>query len=321
MFFVAQPTYLKAPQSSIHGLNESCLLNSLQRQYAYRNQQMEKRYIQRVNMPNVELTQDLENYYVLLSKDITRENICYMNKFNNYSLKQVENSLIIRSTKDNFYKNISLPANIDMESDITYRVVNGGYKMIISIPKKISYQFKTNAFRFPEVFPDIFNNLRLISTEHVENSCKKKNDMLKRKILINNNLSDNEQSKDEKTEPANTQTEKQVRESVNNLEFSADSVTESPLENTSEGDDSEELDTNSQSHEIAPKDNDDTYGRLLKNYETLNRKTVFLLNKESTTDDDVDIDNTDDDNDSEVLIRVRKLRSPTLEEVVDEEFL
>lgn len=59
---------------------------------------------------------------------------------------------------------------------------------------------------------------------------------------------------------------------------------------------------------------------LLKNYETTSRKSIF---PPASSDDDMDVsDENDASEDEESIINpVQKVRSPTLEDLIDEEFL
>ncbi|CAI8510504.1 unnamed protein product [Pichia kudriavzevii] len=143
---------------SLFPLNEQYLLNDLRREY-YRQQQIEKRQRQKLNQPDVEFTQNLDEYFIILNKKLSRDNYKAMKTFEGYSIRLVDDSLIIKSKRDNFYKSVQLPENVAYGTDITYRLYDDGYKMVISIPKKKAIQIKTPAFGFP----DLFDNLRILS--------------------------------------------------------------------------------------------------------------------------------------------------------------
>ena len=404
MFFVAQPEYYRQVPHRLADLNELCLLNNLQRQYAFRQQQQEKRQIQKVNQPEMSLTQDLENYYVVLAKRVNRSNYTYMHKFNGYALKQVERSLVVRSTRDNFYKNINLPSNIDLDRDITYKILDNGYKMIVTVPKRVSYQIKTTAFGSPDILDGL--SLRLLPSacgdRLVRNGAavvgaeKASRDNRGEKVGggaescgIRIPISDGYINTEECL--LQRQREEADDEEVEDYDEYADQKEQEPLVDTTrqnaspsfplrqvggEGSEAvegevgcegegatdralqeeepEEEGTDEEDEAFAtarvpgpvssPSDvpNPDALGGeshesqlgrnvrssegpspdLLKNYTTLQRKTVFLPNTTSEMEVDEDSDEEEEEEDKmPVSIPVRRTKSPTLEEVVDEEFL
>lgn len=399
MFFV-QPEYNRRVQQQyyeqpVSELNEICLLNNLQRQYAYRQQQYEKKQIQKINQPIVEFQQDLKKYYIILTKNINKFNYQFINKFNGYSLKRVDQSLIIRSTRDNFFKNVYLPLNIENENkDFEYNVLDNGFKLVISIPKKISYQNQIKSSNFG--LPDILNSLNLLQgateicapmkTNNSADNCHSEHYIRKVPIVDgddDNFSSDQEEVEEEGEEEAKEN--KKVDDSVD-LYLCQDSGERSE---TCEGQDRCERrgqtkgedkgkreqieEQNNESREGEGKGNDreeefntnesirlsrqgvtssnvskfgdiiinDEYNNefisdfkrgskgdnkevksnsnLLKNYNTIKRNTIFMPNTvvETKNQMDIDIDNNKDKDN----IPVKRVKSPIIEEVIDEEFL
>lgn len=307
MFYVTQPDqYFRrtaaTPAATISDLNELCLLNHLQRDYIYKQQQIEKRQIQKLNAPELEFKQDIQNYYILLTKNVTRSNYHYMNKFTSYSLKQAGDCLIIRSTKDNFYKNIALPKNADLERDITYESLNNGYRVIVTIPKqKIPNQIKSSTFGLP----DFFGALNLLSDTCERTSAQERPEQARscRKIKI--------PITDDSSDTQEVQISKSTKESENE-------VVSHPVP---EKDDEMDTEAEKEATHTEPLD-------LLKNYKTTERKTTFIPNSvlESQAEGDQQLDSTEsevanDVSESEVSIPIERVLTPTLEDVVDAEFL
>lgn len=402
MFFVAQPEYYRQVSHRVTDLNEMCLLNGLQRQYAYRQQQREKRQIQKLNQPEIELTQDLENYYVILTKMVNNNNHNYMYKFDGYSLKQFGRSLVIRSARDNFYRNITLPSNTDLDRDINYKILNRGYKMVVSIPKKRSYQIKTATFGLPDILDGLGLNLLSSSTcgnGQMRNGAAivsaEKADQRDEKVgsgsescgiripishedinteefpLESRGITENETGEethdatstpvseptvDTPTQDASLnatlcqvggegretvegetryqgagereraiQSGKPQKEGVDQpdqaFETTGVSGQVSPPPNVSNSDIiGGQLGESKNGGDICPSEGPSA--SLLKNYVTLQRKTVFLPNTSTTCEDDASMD-IDENNkeEEEIAIPVRRVKSPTIEDVVDEEFL
>jgi hypothetical protein len=352
MFFVRQQqpeTFLNRSipiSSSIAHLNELCLLNNLQREYAYRQQKIEKRQIQKINQPQIEFTQDIDNYYIILDKKVTRNNYSFMNKFNGYTLKQVDNSLIVKSPRDNFYKNFTLPENIDLEADITYKLRNNGYSMLISIPKKNEkYQLTTTAFRVP----DMFDNLRLLTNALNNRDCyaavneknvnekavsepKMINAAKKIKIPITHDDESEEINVLTKANPENGKEQDEVMDK-SNID-NEDSYLQSLTNDTQKEDDEIMVGTNvdnedsnlqslvddAQKEFIEPENAEKNIPNLLKNYNTIRRQTVFTPNT-IMEDSKNGIEINDDSMEEDVDIPVKKNMSPTIEDLVDEEFL
>ncbi|GAV27099.1 hypothetical protein PMKS-000560 [Pichia membranifaciens] len=403
MFFVAQPEYYRQVPHRLADLNELCLLNNSQRKYAFRQQQQEKRQIQKVNQPEMSLTQDLENYYVVLAKRVNRSNYTYMQKFNGYALKQVERSLVVRSTRDNFYKNINLPSNIDLDRDITYKILDNGYKMVVTIPKRVSYQIKTTAFGSPDILDGLSLRLlpsacgdRLVRNGAAVVGAEKasRDDDRGKKVgsgsescgiripisdgYINTEEClrrqreeaddediedyDDEYAHQEEQEPLVDTTRQNASpsfplrqvggEGSEAVEGEVRCEGEGAADRALQGEELKEEGADEEDEAFATarvpgpvsspsnvpnpdalggESRESQLGRdvrssegpspdLLKNYTTLQRKTVFLPN--TTTEMEVDKDSDEEEEDEmPVSIPVRRTKSPTLEEVVDEEFL
>lgn len=404
MFFVAQPEYYRQAPHRLADLNELCLLNNLQRQYVYRQQQQEKRQLQKVNQPEVFLTQDLENYYVVLTKRVNRCNYAYMHRFNGYALKQVERSLIVRSTRDNFYRNINLPSNIDLDRDITYKILDNGYKMVVTIPKRASYQIKTTAFGFPDILDGLSLKLLPSTDRLVRNGAavvgaeKARKDDRGEKVgrgsescgiripisddCINTDnclllprqheevdegdeVDDFDEHADQNKQHLLTDTTRQdasphftlrqvggeggkavegevgyeregagdrtlqraepeEKRAVEEHKASATARVPGPVSSASDVSDSGVIGGESCESQLGRdvRTSERSSPDLLKNYTTLQRKTVFVPN--TTTEMEVDSEGEGEgegEEEAPVSVPVRRTMSPTLEEVVDEEFL
>lgn len=310
---------------SINELNEICLFNNLQRQYAYKQQQIEKRQIQKLNQPAIEYTQDIKNYYILLSKKVNKSNYQYMSKFNGYSLKQYDgNTLIVKSSKDNFYKNFTLPENIDLYKDITYKLVSNGYKMVISIPKQTpKYQLKTQTFGLP----DMFNNLRLLcdslnDEDKVYNcqSRERKNserEGSKIRIPISGDIESENVAVSQK-HSMDVDEEEAVEENTNKETEEDGEEDGEEEEKEEEGEDvnlrslitdAEEEIVIESIDELKPVD-------ALKNYNTIRRQTVFIPNTILS-----DSEETNSKVQEKASTSSKRKNTPLLEDLVDAEFL
>lgn len=396
MFFVSQPEYCRR-QGPVSPLNELCLLNNLQREVAYRQYQQEKKQIQKLNQPDVKLSQDLENYYIVLNKNVNRSNYQFMNKFDGYSLKQVDsNSLIVRSARDNFYKNFSLPSNIDASADIKYVMLNNGYKLVISIPKKRSFQLKTSQFGLP----DILNSLNLsddilikldnkegmrtnndegkindksANNESAHTNSNNKNAAIRRIPIMNDNednfSADDQliptirkpsnkdasdglhrcqdgrdggephqtQDRDQKVEKTREETGKikEGKEGRSQRKSETEGIYQSSRlsrQNSTSGDELNSDVVSNKSNELINNKhsgNDRTSEKrkgkafeeinsdFMKNYKTLDRKTVFLPNTLVDNGDQMDVDEPENVH----SVPIKRTKSPTIEDIIDEEFL
>lgn len=347
--------------SAIDHLNELCLLDSMQREYAYRQQQILKKQIQKLNQPHVEFTQDVDNYYVVLTKDVNQVNYRVMNKFNNYELRQIGNTLIIKSTKDNFFKNITLPQNVDLNRDITYKVTNNGYSMTICIPKKqVNYQIKTLTFGLPDLIGEIFRDNLAVESKVPERKRAIANSNREStggsiKIPITYDNKQEETKVQTRTEPKQIEAtpiksqplvshQKKISEPISvAVEETSDSADEKlePLTGLTGYDENKEntdFDESKKSTKTTDGSSEENVNPLtatekgviehnvenpLKNYITNGRRTVFIPDTVVECPEDEDIRMSDDSgyqSDTE-YIPVKRTLSPTLEEVVDQEFL
>lgn len=302
MLFVSHPEIYNKPQI---GLNELCLLNSLQRQYVNKQQQREKKVIQKMNQPNITLTQDSENYFIVLNKNITNNNYNYINKFNGYSIKQISNhKLLIRSPRDNFYKIFNLPKNIDLNNDIVYKLFNDGFKLVISIPKIRNSDINDFAKFFEklgntdDVFGSCFNNgmMNLHGIDRPAAAVNRKAPAVcqKVRIPIDTSPEDTDNSgndKEEEEEEENASMDDEAMES----EIDEEEEPASKFGNVVKVAIDESVE-----------EQDEPKVNMLKNYETIKRNTTFLENVS---------------NDEAETVPVKRLYTPVLEDVVDAEFL
>lgn len=303
---------------SVHpldGLNEMCLLNNLQRQYAYKQQQYEKKQLQKLNQPELKLHQDKKNYYIILSKKVNNTNYQYINRFNGYSIKNLNHSIVIRSTKDNYYKTIDLPSNVDTNADFNYTVSNDGYRVIVNIPKRIARP----TFGFSSIqnlcLADIFNDS--IQTNNINNN---NNNYIKVRIPISD---DNDFSTTDGDESASDIENEEINEEINKGTNEGTNEDKIKLK-----DQSQTLDLPSKMIVLNEQDNNrlvdsenektesykDETVDLMRNYNTTKRNTVFLPNTViENINNSMEVD--------EPSVPVTRTKSPTLEEVIDAEFL
>ena len=320
-----QPQYYSCPSNSFgSNINELCLLDQFQKEYLYKKQQIEKRQIQRLNQPEIQFDQDCDNYYILLNKNINRGNYQFINKFDGYSLKQIENySLIIKSSRDNFFKNIKLPSNIDINDNINYKLLNNGYSMIISIPKIKNIQIKQSSIMENNFeFPDIFSNLRLLNG----NSINLNNTPRKIRIPIDDDEEHHDVEINRQHDDVETKLNEQEQEQEKEVEEEVNEKPEPEQEQEFiEEEQKEEMEVEEEPEQSIDLRNIPGPTNFLKNYSTTERKTVFLPDT-LTDDEDMESDNSiedekDEEEDTCKEINIRRLHSPTLEVVVDKEFL
>ncbi|TID15405.1 hypothetical protein CANINC_004370 [Pichia inconspicua] len=347
--------------SETEQLNEFCLLDKLQRGYAYRQHQILKRQIQKLNQPVVEFTRDVNSYYVVVTKEVNQMNYQVMNRFNNYDLRQVENTLIIKSTRDNFFKQITLPQNVDLTKDITYKLTDNGFGMIICIPKEQNkYQRKT-LFGLPESIDEIFGDRLSIKNKVIEKrrlaegSDKPLKSSIKIPIVYDTKLEEAKVQTHQEPQSTVTSNSSHYKNEDDLRPVSADDTAEfieqdlEPLtgltddfknhieiiqkgcgEKCSLQNTPKMVDTTCESTIELPDVTIQSFMEHdvfnpLKNYETTKRKTVFEPNtvvSDNIDDQNSRVANTDSgcQNDTE-YIPVRRILSPTLEDVVDQEFM
>ncbi|KAG0683150.1 hypothetical protein C6P42_001717 [Pichia californica] len=303
---------------SVHpldGLNEMCLLNNLQRQYAYKQQQYEKKQLQKLNQPELKLHQDKKNYYIILSKKVNNTNYQYINRFNGYSIKNLNHSIVIRSTKDNYYKTIDLPSNVDTNADFNYTVSNDGYRVIVNIPKRIARP----TFGFSSIqnlcLADIFNDS--IQTNNINNN---NNNNIKVRIPISDDndfstTDDDESASDIENEEINEEINKGTNEGTNEDKIKLKDQSQtldlpSKMIVLNEQDNNRLVDSENEKTESYKDETVD----LMRNYNTTKRNTVFLPNTViENINNSMEVD--------ESSVPVTRTKSPTLEEVIDAEFL
>lgn len=303
-----------------------------EKERAYLQQQLQQQLIKKANAPAISKLEDETHYFIKLSKQVNFGNHHIMNKFtNNYQLKLTGNSFIVKSTKDNFYKEFLLPRDADLHADITYKLSNQGFSMLITIPKKMTVPVLR--YMIEPTLSNISCNKRLLHSNSIQKPARRTSPSLSTtppKLDVFNN-----QNVPIRIVPATFFNQPNLEEQNSSHSQSSGVSTDNTESQTKK--------TLEDSTVASNKPNSEA--NSMRNYETSTRKTSFAPNESnfknvpdsyelstnlnlSTTDSDSD----SDDNHSETSVTitseaeenhvpVRRVRSPTVEDVVDEEFI
>lgn len=353
--------------------------------------------IAKANTPSVEYTQDEANYYITLSKTPSM----YTRPLAGiYKLRQFSDKLVIKSTVDNFFQEVDLPKDVDLESDIEYVLRNEGYELVVKVPKvQVRYVIKKLTFGRPaacarqEQHQHELQQQRQLEEKQLEQKklerqkklehfkqlqlqkqLKKQRKLaqleLEKKLREDELQKELEQQREQmKAKIAEAQREKPrivfipLRPSFEQPVAEPSTPKQSPVDHRSVPSSPKQTQVERRSVPSSPKQTpveqrsvppspqqtpvdqktvlsspkhlptahlaDEQATTTLKNYETSKRKTVFLPNEIHNDEYAV---TSDSDSETESLhsltsdpnlsgsIKVKKVRSPTIEDLVDEEF-
>lgn len=279
---------------------------------------LERQMIAQLNTPTMKFSENSESYQITLSKKPTR----FTNKItNNYELKQVGNELVISSTTDDFYKTIQLPYDTNLAADITYKTSNNGFELNINIPKRVLKRVRYVIQPNREFTTPLF-----LSTpskrDNVEEAIQRRTETR----LAGQHQANTHQNH---TAYRNKDNHRPRHHHVicHNTKANCGTRGVQPRRTDPVSGSSIKVQFNEE-RQI------NTNGKM-KNYETTKRRTVFLPNEidfedvigsNEREDDEVSISSDTDsvvvisDDSNESSIPIRKVRSPTVEDLIDEEF-
>lgn len=274
---------------------------------------LERQMLAELNTPALEFGEDAHSYHIVLSKTpskLTRRFI------GNYDLKQVGNELVISSRADNFYRAIPLPKDVDHQAEITYRTAHKGFQLGIRIPKvrQVRYVMVPNG----QVSPHY-----LLARSDVGEAVQEQGEDSERSERA---VCDAGGEPDQQPEQCKVEGDRQSK-----CQHEYEHIKQSPVCYTDAaagargskqggadcvgaGTVEDAVDAE---REVAPADE-------MRNYETRSRKTVFSPNEAGFTDDESIASEGEHDPEVEqraqITTPIRKVRSPTVEDLVDEEF-
>jgi hypothetical protein len=305
MFFVKQSDYYTPFETHYH---ERVLAHRLQQQQQRQHQQQLAlqrqqvkiqqqrqqqliRHIQHLNTPEISTRETSQMHHLILSKSVTRANNEYMHPFTGYTLQIEDDWLIVKSDVDNYEETFQLPRDADRNADVQYQIVDEGYTMIISVMKqkqqkpqqRIQQQQPCGREDIPlaTVFEKFLSNLAV-------NGCRDDAADVATRTQKRREMA--EVPTTNEGEHAETSPVPEVAEVIE--ESTASTIEDEPAD-------------------------------MLKNYNTTSRRTVFLPNTNQLEEALEEQEEQDEEEGFEIPVNriLKRVHSPTLEDVVDEEFM
>ncbi|QPG72843.1 hypothetical protein FOA43_000145 [Brettanomyces nanus] len=338
MLFVTPNYYYQA-----YAPSGSCSLEVPVDRYRYEIEQRMRETELALNKPLVDTAEDSFNYYILLKKrNLEPYDDFEIRTFSSYEIRIAKHTLLIRSTADQYYDTFLLPA--DASNDIDYKLLNDGYSLLVVIPKEMKVKpFRKLCVggEIPQLYWDApYNvyskNSEIFDRHDPQNMIQKVPEVaqgsssgvvkvnIARKPMAKSKMDALSKGKVQKL--AETSSDKMMKHpecmiSVP-ISFSLPTLVEAPKKSATANEEEEEREANrstTEEPEEPGKSDNSEYSEyseepaepaepekdpLLKNYETLSRKTIF----------------PPDTKDEEASTPTKVPKSPILEDLVDEEF-
>lgn len=300
-----------------------CIPMNLERFHCQAQQKMKER-MAALNRPVARFDQDPHNYYLILQKQNADGPAGdYVHPFHNYQLRNSNHTLSVKSHSDSYFETFRLPS--DASDQVDYKLMDYGYCLLVIIPRALGESQpstpvkvkKQEAVAAPVAAPaaPVVAPAAPVAPVSSKNQTEDESD---NGFNIKVNIV---QNKPKQTAPKPTAAPKPtvaatpapVPEKQAPVPAPAPKRVNIPISFAEEADVSITTSNTAPSSPVTPAPAAD----LLKNYETTSRKSAYPpgFNEQD------EIENANEEETSDAGSVTSSLRSPQLEDVVDEEFM